>query len=146
VLTRVAPLIVGFIVVALIERWERRTMIIIGTLVFAVGIALIISGWGDIAATIGALLATAGIVFMATPAYTYTAEVFPTKSRGTAASICDGLGHLGGAVAPFVILPILVGFGSVAAGITMIGLLIVAAILIRMGVRTKDRSLLEINE
>ena len=58
----------------------------------------------------------------------------------------DGLGHLGGAVAPFVILPILVGFGSVAAGITMIGLLIVAAILIRMGVRTKDRSLLEINE
>lgn len=146
VLTRAAPLIVGFIVVALIEKWERRTMIIIGTLVFAAGIALVISGLGDIAATAGALLATGGIVFMATPAYTYTAEVFPTKARGTAASICDGIGHLGGAVAPFVILPILVGSGAVTAGITMIGLLLAAAILIRLGVRTKDRSLLEINK
>lgn len=145
VLTRVAPLIIGFVVVALIEKLERRTMIIQGTIIFALGVALIIAGWGDIAATIGSLLATMGIAYMATPAYTYTAEVFPTTARGTAASICDGLGHLGGAVAPFVILPILINAGAVAAGITMIALLIVAAVLIRLGVRTKDRSLLEIN-
>ncbi|QYM65069.1 MFS transporter [Microbacterium sp. Se5.02b] len=145
VLTRGAPLIVGFIVVALIEKWERRTMIIIGTLVFALGIVLIILGWGDAWATAGSLLATAGIAFMATPAYTYTAEVFPTAARGTAASICDGLGHLGGAVAPFIILPILLGAGAVPAGATMIALLIVSALLIRMGVRTKDRSLAEIS-
>jgi putative MFS transporter len=96
-------------------------------------------------ATVGSLLATMGIAYMATPAYTYTAEVFPTTARGTAASICDGLGHLGGAVAPFVILPILINAGAVAAGIAMIALLVLAAILIAFGVRTKDRSLLEIN-
>jgi putative MFS transporter len=145
VLTRAAPLIIGFVVVALIEKLERRTMIIQGTVVFALGIALIILGWGDVMATVGSLLATMGIAYMATPAYTYTAEVFPTTARGTAASICDGLGHLGGAVAPFVILPILINAGAVAAGITMIALLVVAAILIAFGVRTKDRSLLEIN-
>ncbi|GAA2041750.1 MFS transporter [Agromyces tropicus] len=146
VLTRAAPLIVGFVVVAVIERIERRTLIIIGTIAFALGIALIISGWGEWAATAGSIFATAGIAFMATPAYTYTAEVFPTRQRGTAAAICDGIGHLGGAVAPFVILPILLGAGAVPAGIAMIGLLFVAALLIRMGVRTKDRSLVEIAE
>jgi len=145
VLTRAAPLIIGFVVVALIEKLERRTMIIQGTIVFALGIALIILGWGDVMATVGSLLATMGIAYMATPAYTYTAEVFPTTARGTAASICDGLGHLGGAVAPFVILPILINAGAVAAGIAMIALLVLAAILIAFGVRTKDRSLLEIN-
>ena len=39
----------------------------------------------------------------------------------------------------------MINVGAVAAGITMIVLLIVAAILIRLGMRTKDRSLLEIN-
>ncbi|MGF6832477.1 putative MFS transporter [Paenarthrobacter sp. TE4293] len=146
VLTRAAPLIIGFTVVALIEKWERRTMIIIGTLAFAVGIAVMISGWGQLAATVGSLLATAGITFMATPAYTYTAEVFPTTSRGTAASICDGIGHLGGAVAPFIVLPILIQAGAIPAGVAMIGMLLLATLLIRLGVRTKDRSLLEISQ
>jgi putative MFS transporter len=144
VLTRAAPLVIGFVVVALIEKLERRTMIIQGTLVFALGIVLIIAGLGDIAATIGSVLATIGIAYMATPAYTYTAEVFPTTARGTAASICDGLGHLGGAVAPFVILPILINAGALTAGVVMIALLIVAAILIRLGVRTRARSLVDI--
>jgi putative MFS transporter len=145
VLTRVAPLIIGFIVVTLIEKWERRTMVIIGTLAFALGLGVIIAGLGQAAATIGSLLATAGIAFMATPAYTYTAEVFPTTSRGTAASICDGIGHLGGAVTPFIVLPILIKFGAVPAGLAMIAMLFVAALFIRLGVRTKDRSLLDIN-
>lgn len=146
VLTRAAPLIIGFVVVAVIERLERRTMIIQGTVVFAIGVVLVIVGWGDVWATVGSLLATTGVAYMATPAYTYTAEVFPTSARGTAASICDGLGHLGGAVAPFIVLPILIGSGAVAAGITVVGLLVAAAVIIRFGVPTKDRSLQEIND
>ncbi|KRE50920.1 hypothetical protein ASG92_26210 [Arthrobacter sp. Soil736] len=144
VLTRITPLIAGFIVVLLIERMERRTLIIAGTIIFAVSVALIVSGWGETAATTGAVLSGFGIAVMATPAYTYTAEIFPTKSRGTAASICDGLGHLGGAVAPFVILPILINLGAVSAGVAIIAFLIISAGLIRMGVRTKGRSLEDI--
>ena len=46
------------------------------------------------------------------PAFTYTAEIFPTRARETAAATGDGVGHLGGAVAPFVVLPVLVSFGA----------------------------------
>lgn len=144
VLTRIAPLVAGFIVVLVIERIERRTLIIAGTVMFAASMALIVSGWGEAAATIGAVMSGFGISFMATPGYTYTAEIFPTKARGTAASICDGLGHVGGAVAPFVILPILIGFGAVPAGVAIIVCLLTAAAIIRMGVRTRGRALADI--
>lgn len=144
VLTRVAPLVAGFIVVLLIERMERRTLIIIGVCILAASVGLIVAGWGETAATIGAIMSGFGVSVIATPAYTYTAEIFPTKSRGTAASICDGIGHLGGAAAPFVILPILVNFGAVPAGVAIVTLLLVSAGLIRMGIRTKGRALVEI--
>ncbi|SFS11493.1 MFS transporter, putative metabolite:H+ symporter [Agrococcus baldri] len=144
VLTRIAPIISAVALLPFIERVERRTLIIIGTLIFAVGVALIIVGWGDVAATAGSILATFGIMIMATPAYTYTAEVFPTRNRSTAAAICDGVGHLGGAVAPFVVLPVLIGAGAVPAGILMIVLLIVAAGLLGFGPRTKNKALEEI--
>lgn len=145
VLTRITPLVAGFVVILLIERMERRTLIIIGTVIFAVSVALIVSGWGEATATAGAILSGFGVAVMASPAYTYTAEIFPTKARGTAASICDGLGHLGGAVAPFVILPILINFGAVPAGVAIIFFLVIAAGIIRMGIRTKGRALEDIS-
>jgi len=144
VLSRSVPVIIGFLVIFLIERVERRTLIIIGALIFTLAVLLVISGWGEWAATAGAIIANCGISLVATPAYTYTAEVFPTRVRGTAAAICDGVGHMGGAVAPFVILPILLGPGAVAAGLTMAALLVLSAGIIRLGPRTRNRSLLEI--
>jgi putative MFS transporter len=143
-LSRSVPVLIGIPVIFLIERIERRTIIIAGAILFAVGILLVVFGLGEGAATLGAILATCGITVVATPAYTYTAEVFPTKVRGTAASICDGLGHLGGALAPFVILPILLGPGALAAGVTMVALLVASAGIIRLGPRTRNRTLLEI--
>ncbi|ALJ19943.1 MFS transporter [Microbacterium sp. No. 7] len=144
VLTRATPIVAALIVVFLIERMERRTIVIGGVLLFAAAVALVISGLGEWAATAGALLATFGIAVMATPAYTYTAEVFPTRARGTAASICDGIGHLGGAVAPLIVLPILVQSGAVPAGIAIIAAVVLSAVIIAFGVRTRNRSLEEI--
>lgn len=144
VLTRIMPLISAVAAMLLVERMERRTMVIIGTLVFAASLLLISFNLGETVATIGALFSSFGIAFMATPAYTYTAEVFPTRARGTASAIADGVGHLGGAVAPFVVLPILIGYGARPASFVMVVLLLVAAGIIRLGVRTRDRSLSDI--
>jgi putative MFS transporter len=144
VLSRVTPLLSVLAAVLLVERMERRTMVIIGTLVFAASLLLIALNLGETAATIGALFSSFGIAFMATPAYTYTAEIFPTRARGTASAIGDGVGHLGGAVAPLVVLPILTTYGARPAVYTMVALLLVAAGIIRLGVRTRDRSLTDI--
>ncbi|WP_375384252.1 MFS transporter [uncultured Microbacterium sp.] len=144
VFSRVLPILGALAVVFLIERIERRTLVIVGTVTFAVGMLCIISGLGDAFAIVGTLIAQAGIAVLITPAYAYTAELFPTAVRGTAASIGDGVGHLGGAVAGYVILPVLVAGGPVAAGATISGLLLVSAIIVRFGPRTRNRSLVEI--
>ncbi|GAA1017607.1 MFS transporter [Acrocarpospora pleiomorpha] len=144
VLTRAMPLISGVAAVLLVERMERRTMVVIGTLVFAAALLLISLDLGEAVATIGALFSSFGIAFMATPAYTYTAEIFPTRARGTASAIADGVGHLGGAVTPFVVLPILTTYGARPASFVMVALLLIAAGIIRLGVRTRDRALAEI--
>jgi MFS transporter, putative metabolite:H+ symporter len=144
VLSRVAPLLSALAAVLLVERMERRTMVIVGTLLFAGALLLIALNLGQTAATVGALLSSFGIAFMATPAYTYTAEIFPTRARGTASAIGDGVGHLGGAATPFVVLPVLTTYGARPAAFAMVGLLLVAASIIRLGVRTRDRSLTDI--
>jgi putative MFS transporter len=144
VLSRITPLLSIVAAVLLVERMERRTMVVVGTLVFAASLLLIALNLGTTAATAGALLSSFGIAFMATPAYTYTAEVFPTRARGTASAIGDGVGHLGGAATPFVVLPILTHWGARPAAFAMVALLLVAAGVIRLGVRTRDRSLTEI--
>lgn len=144
VLSRAMGIISALLVVLLIERIERRTLITGSVLLVTVGIWLVIAGWGDGVATFGTLLLTFGVGLMVAPAYTYTAEVFPTNVRGTAASICDGIGHLGGAVAPFVILPVLLTSGAMSAGLIVIAALLVAAVLMALGVRTRNRSLEEI--
>lgn len=62
--------------------------------------------------------------------YAYTAEIFPTRARATGMGIGDGLGHAGGAVQPYIILPILAAAGPRVAlwsigGIAICGMFII---------------------
>jgi putative MFS transporter len=144
VLSRFAPLVAGVVLVIVIERFERRTLIIAGALIDAIGLVMVVSGWGAAGAIVGMLLISAGLNMLLSPAYIYTAEVFPTRSRSTAAAVTDGLGHLGGAVAPFIVLPLLTGFGAVAANLALAAAFVVAAIVIMFGPRTRGRTLEEV--
>lgn len=144
VLSRVSLVVAGIVMTLLIEQVERRTLVIAGALIFAVGLVLLVFSGNDAVASAAVLVAGFGYSFVAPAAYTYTAEMFPTKVRGTASAISDGVGHLGGAIAPFVVLPILAGSGAQAAIWTIVGLLVASAVVIRTGVRTRNRSLSEI--
>lgn len=85
--------------------------------------------------------------------YAYTAESFPTEDRSTAMGMTDGLGHIGGAIAPYIILPIALSAGIFGltgytwAFITMgITALIAGLIVGILGPKTKKLRLEQINE
>lgn len=101
----------GYIVGALsmsfiADSWERKylvasatTIAVIGTLLYAGAVHY----HSPIMLTVGAFLGAFATAF-AVPAYTYTAENFPTRARASGFALADGIGHLGGAVVPFVFL------------------------------------------
>ena len=89
------------------------------------------------------LLGSGGIISMLSP---YTAEIYPTRLRGTASGIAAGSSKLGGIIAPPVAAWILVA----SPGFTAIGLIVAlpvavsAMVLAFAGVETRDRGLAEL--
>lgn len=141
VIARIAPVVSAFLVVLLVERVERRTLVVASVLVFAAAMVVLGLGLGQTAATASVLLATFALSFFGPPAYTYTAEIFPTRARATAAAIGDGFGHVGGAVAPFIVLPLMTAAGAPIAVLVMAGLAATAGVVLRFGPRTRGLSL-----
>ena len=145
VASRVVNIIVPLAMLVLIERIERRLLIHIGIGLFILGLLLLIVVPGNTTLTlIGAMVIVLGYDTIILPAYMYTSELFPTRARGTASAIGDGVGHLGGAVAPFVLLPVLTGYGGIAAVFVIVAANVLAGVIIAFGPRTKRRPLTEI--
>jgi putative MFS transporter len=110
-----------------------------------VGFLLLLLAPGSaVTATAGTLIISLGIGWLVMPAYIYTSELFPTRARGTASAIADGAGHLGGAVAPWLVLPVLQGAGAGPAVWVLIAATVVSGVLVRLGARTRNRPLIEI--
>ena len=134
----------GAVTVLLIERWNRKYAAAAAGLVGMIGIGLIALGQNAVMIVIGAFLAG---VWILTPAfaYTYTSEVFPTRARASGMSIGDGLGHLGGAVQPYVVVAALAAFGPRATFGLMVAMIAIAALIMLLGgVRTAGDRLTEL--
>jgi len=78
--------------------------------------------------------------------YTYTAEIFPTHARASAMSIGDGLGHLGGVLAPTVALAALAAWGGHGAFWLLAVFAFIAFAVITVGAlrETTGRSLVQV--
>lgn len=91
------------------------------------------------------LLGSGGIISMLSP---YTAEVYPTRLRGTGSGIAAGASKLGGIVAP----PLAAWIIGVAPGFTTLGIVaaapvaVSALVLAFAGIETRDRGLEELTD
>ena len=75
--------------------------------------------------------------------YTYTAEHFATEARATGVALSDGLGHIGGALAPPIILGAYAAWGFRASFLVMAITGVLTAVLLLFGLPTRGRSLEE---
>lgn len=127
------------------DRFERRLLIFAATVVWLLGMLLIGAAPGEVMLVLGSFIASLALGLYLQVAYTYTAELFPTRARSSGFALSDGIGHAGGAIGA-LLLPSLVGASSFFVGFLGIGLTGLAAGLIALlGPRTSGRRLEEVS-
>lgn len=100
--------------VPLVERFERKHLIIVSALGIAVcGIVFAAANHVAVIVVAGFLLTAVSNVF-SNAFHIYQAEIFPTAIRSTASGICYSLSRATSTVLPFVAVPALATLGPVA--------------------------------
>ena len=137
---------VGALVMAFVaDRMERRLLIFISTVVWLIGMLLIGASSGAAMLIGGAFVASLALGLYLQVAYTYTAELFPTRARSSGFSLSDGIGHSGGAVGA-LLLPGVVGASSFFIGFLGIGITgLIAGLIALLGPRTSGRRLEDVS-
>ncbi|MEM3592925.1 MAG: MFS transporter [Candidatus Micrarchaeia archaeon] len=101
----------SFTGMAISDKFERK-YISFGIMALSMVFFII---WGIVSSP--ALLILAGFLVFFTQGlwlpvmYSYSAELFPTEERAIGVGLTDGLGHIGGVIAPYIIIPIAISAG-----------------------------------
>lgn len=126
----------------LVDRIDRKYMASGAALTAAIGMLAIAFFPNSAVILISGFTAALGTAVGTAVLYLYTAEHFPTRARTTGVALTDGLGHLGGALAPVLVLGAYAQVGFRGAFVFQAACLVVASALVALfGLRTRDMSL-----
>ena len=123
------------------DRFERKYSIALCAVVWAISLFVIGYFVSPTIIIVFGFIASASIGLLVPMLYTYTAEHFPTNARATGVALSDGLGHIGGALAPLIVLGANSAWGFSSAFLVMAISGVVAGALILLGITATGRSL-----
>ena len=123
------------------DRLERKFVAAGVTVVWAISLLVIGLFVSPTIIIVFGFIASMTIGLLVPLLYTYTAEHFSTNSRATGVALTDGLGHIGGALAPLIVLGANTAWGFSGAFVVMAISGVVAGALILLGIRATGRSL-----
>ncbi|MGH8274669.1 MAG: MFS transporter [Gammaproteobacteria bacterium] len=135
----------ALVMVWLADQVERRQLIFGSTVVWLAGMVLIGTSTGEAMLGVGSFFASFALGMYLQVAYTYTAELFPTRARSSGFSLSDGIGHAGGVLGA-IMLPVAVASTSFLIGFVSIGITgLIAGLIALLGPRTSRRRLEEVS-
>jgi putative MFS transporter len=137
---------IGFLVGAyattrLSDRFERKYSLALCAVVWAISLVVIGNFVSPTIIIVFGFIASTTIGLLVPLLYTYTAEHFQTNARATGVALTDGLGHVGGALAPLIVLGAYSAWGFSSSFLVMGLSGIVAGALILLGIKATGRSL-----
>ncbi len=141
VVSGIGFLVGAFATTRFTDRLERKYTIAVIAVIW--GISLLVIGY-KVSPTIiivFGFIASTAIGLLVPLLYTYTAEHFSTNARATGVALTDGLGHIGGALAPLIVLGANSAWGFSSAFLVMAISGFVAGALILLGIQATGRSL-----
>lgn len=137
---------IGAIVMAILaDRFDRRLLILGSTIVWLVGMLVTASLASPTVLMAGLFLASLALGLYLQVAYTYTAELFPTRARASGFALSDGIGHSGGVVGA-LLLPAVVASTTFFIGFASIGVTgLIAGLIALLGPPTSRRRLEQVS-
>jgi putative MFS transporter len=132
--------------VPLLKRFERKYLLVTTITAMAAFGLLFATVSHPVPIVAFGFLTTATSNVFSNVYHVYQAEIFPTDVRATAVGWTYSLSRLSSALLPFVLIPVLDGYGAAAMfTVVLIALAIAVAVVAWIGPRTTQRNLEEIN-
>jgi MFS family permease len=121
------------------EKIDRRWWLPFGVIVTFAGCFITALGGSHLyLAFLGSAIIFFGFDVWIGPTYALSAELFPTRARGTGFALVDGVGHIGGVMALLVVVPIIGHLSPLAAFLVLAAFQGVAALLLQLAPRSRD--------
>lgn len=123
------------------DRFERKYSAALFAVLWAISLLVIGVAVSPAVIIVFGFIASATVGLLVPLLYTYTAEHFATNVRATGVALTDGLGHIGGALAPLIVLGANSAWGFSGAFILMAITGLLTGALVLLGIQATGRSL-----